>query len=315
MVSRMEYLHATTRAPVSAWLPATLVALAGCHTEAPTDRPGVIVTVEWLSQNAADSTIVPIHVGSEAVFSEEHIPGASYLSFAEFAVRNDSATGLRNELPPPYAMRRRLEALGVSDDSKIVVYSDNERTLFATRLLFTLDYLGLGKQSFLLDGGLVAWKAAGNPVTADLSDTRPGSLSAKPVNELVADADWIAARMNTTGYLLVDARPHEQYAGAQEQTESRQGHIPGAVNLPLTELYDQDGKMRHAAELERLFQNAGFTPGDTVVAYCVTGVLATGVTHAARHLGYEILVYDGSIEDWSADPERPLSVSPGSDRR
>jgi len=314
-VSRMEPPHTTTPISVSACLLATLVALVGCQPDTSTDAPGSLVTVEWLSQNTADSTVVPIHVGSEAVFNEEHIPRASYLSFADFAVRNDSATGLRNELPQPDAMRRRLEALGVSDDSKIVVYSDNERTLFATRLLFTLDYLGLGEQSFLLDGGLVAWKAAGNPVTADLSDTRPGSLSAKPVNELAVDADWIAARMNATGYVLVDARPHEQYAGAQEQTESRQGHIPGAVNLPLTELYDQDGKMRHAAELERLFQNAGFTPGDTVVAYCVTGVLATGVTYAARHLGYEILVYDGSIEDWSADPERPLSVSPGSHRR
>jgi len=311
----MVSLHATTRIPVSAWLLTTLVALAGCQPDTATGGPGSIVTVDWLSQNVADTTIVPIHVGSEAVFNEEHIPGARYLSFADFAVRNDSATGLRNELPPPDTMRQRLEALGISDDSKIVVYSDNERTLFATRLLFTLDYLGLGEQSFLLDGGLLAWKAAGNPVTADLPDTRPGTLSTKPVNELVVDAAWIAARMNTPGYVLVDARPHEQYAGAQEQTESRQGHIPGAVNLPLTELYDQDGKMRHAAELQRLFQNAGFTPGDTVVAYCVTGVLATGVTYAARHLGYEILVYDGSIEDWSADPDRPMTASPSADRR
>jgi thiosulfate/3-mercaptopyruvate sulfurtransferase len=300
---------------VSACLLATLVALVGCQPDTSTYGPGSIVTVDWLSQNTADSTIVPIHVGSEAVFNEEHIPRASYLSFADFAIRNDSATGLRNELPPPDAMRQRLEALGVSDDSKIVVYSDNERTLFATRLLFTLDYLGLGEQSFLLDGGLVAWKAAGYPVTADLRDTRPGSLSAKPVNELVVDADWIAARMSTPGHVLVDARPHEQYAGTQEQTESRQGHIPGAVNLPLTELYDQSGKMRHAAELERLFQHVGFTPGDTVVAYCVTGVLATGVTYAARHLGYEIRVYDGSIEDWSADPDRPLNASHRPDRR
>jgi thiosulfate/3-mercaptopyruvate sulfurtransferase len=292
-----------------------LVALVGCQTDASTDGPQSIVTVEWLSQNAADSTIVSIHVGSEAVFNERHIPGARYLSFADFAVRNDSASGFRNELPPPDVMRERLEALGVSDDSKIVVYSDNERTLFATRLLFTLDHLGLGEQSFLLNGGLVAWEAAGNPVTADLPDTRPGSLSTKPVNQLVVDADWIAARMSAPGHVLVDARPHEQYAGTQEETESRQGHIPGAVNLPLTELYDQSGKLRHAAELERLFQNVGFTPGDTVVAYCVTGVLATGVTYAARHLGYEILVYDGSIEDWRADPERPLNASPRSDRR
>jgi thiosulfate/3-mercaptopyruvate sulfurtransferase len=286
-----------------------LVALVGCQPDISLSEPQSVVTVDWLSENVADSTVVPIHVGSEEIFNEEHVAGARYLAYADFAVRNDNVTGLRNELPEPDAMRERLEALGISDDSRIIVYSDNERSLWATRLLFTLDYLGLGDQSFLLDGGLLAWKAASNPVTADPPEITRGNLTDQPVNERVVDADWVTERINTPGYLLADARSHELYAGEEEQTEVRQGHIPGAVSLPLTELYDASGRMRHAAELERLFEAAGFTPGDTVVAYCLTGVLGTGVTHAARYLGYEFFLYDGSIEDWSANPERPMETS------
>ncbi len=305
----MESSYAHTRFLTSFCLLGTL-AVCGCQPDAATIGPRSLVTVEWLSQNAGDLTVVPIHIGSEDTFTKEHIPGARYLPYGDFMVRTDSATGLRNELPAPDTMRDRLEGLGVSDDSKIVVYADNERTLFATRLLFTLDYLGLGDRSFLLDGGLLAWKATGHPVTDEQPEVARGTLTARPVHNSVVNADWIAQRLGTPGYVLIDARPYEQYAGAVEQSDAEQGHIPGAVSLPLTELFDGSGRIRQAAELERLFQNTGFTPGDTVIAYCVTGVLATGVTYAAGYLGYETVLYDGSMEDWTANPERPLEVVP-----
>lgn len=288
------------------WTLLALVAVSGCQPATRVDSPRSVVTVEWLSGNASDPTVVPIHVGNEDTFNEGHIPGARYLAFGDFVVRNDSVTGLRNELPPPDVMRDKLEALGVSDDSKVVVYSDNARVLFVTRLLFTLDHLGMGEQSFLLDGGLAAWKAAGLPVSAELVEVSRGTLTVHPVKDLVVDADWIAERTDASGVVLVDARSNTQYAGEEEDVDYRLGHIEGAVSMPLSELYDLSGKIRAADELERLFQNAGYAPGDTVVSYCVTGVLATGVSYAARHLGYEFLVYDGSMEDWRADPERPM---------
>ena len=310
MESPMESSYVYTRFLANFFLLGTL-ALGGCQPDTPMNGPRSLVTVEWLSQNADDPTVVPIHVGSEDRFNEEHFPGARYLGYGEFMIRADSVTGLRNELAAPDVIRDKLESIGVSDDSKIVVYSDNERTLFATRFLFTLDYLGLGEQSFLLDGGLLAWKAAGHPVTGEQPEMVRGTLTARPVNELAVDAAWIAQRLDTPGYLLVDARPREQYVGDEEGSDTRQGHIPGAVSIPLTEVFDGSGMIRHVGELDRLFRNAGFSPGDTVIAYCVTGVLATGVTYAASQLGYEAVVYDGSMEDWIADPARPIEVGTG----
>lgn len=302
----------TIRSFTTALLLSVLVVAAGCRQQTPAPTQQSVVTAEWLAQHLDDSTVVPIHIGSEEKYDEEHIPGARYLGFAEFAVRRDSASDLRNELPQPDVLRDKLEALGLSDDSQIVVYSDNERPLFATRFLFTLDYVGLGDRAYLLDGGLLTWKAQGHPVTSEVPTVRRGTLSQEPARNLVVDADWILQRIGSPGHIVVDARSHEQYAGSEEETESRQGHIPGAVSLPMSELYDQAGKIRHAAELERLFQTVGYEPGDTVVAYCVTGVLGTAATFAARQLGYEILLYDGSIEDWRADPERPMERKSGS---
>ena len=273
-----------------------------------------VVTAEWLAQRLNDSTVVPIHIGGEDKYAEEHIPGARYFGYAEFAVRVDSTSGLRNELPEPDVLRDKLESLGVSDDSKIVVYSDNPRPLFATRFLLTLDYLGLGDRAYLLDGGLPTWKAGGHPVTAETLVVQRGSLSEQPVRDLVVDAAWIIGNMGAPGHILVDARSHEQYSGSDEESDARQGHIPGAVSLPMSELYDQTGRIRHAAELERLFQTAGYMPGDTVVGYCVTGVLGTAITFAAGELGYEVRLYDGSIEDWRADSERPMQLGGGGSR-
>lgn len=288
------------------WFLAVPVVVSGCQPTTRVDVPRSVVTVEWLFERTNDSSVVPIHIGSEDTFDEGHIPGARYLAFGDYVVRNDSVTGLRNQLPSPDVMRDKLEELGVSDDSKIVVYSDNRRTLFATRLLFTLDYLGLREQAFLLDGGLGVWKAMGLPVTSETVEVSRGTLTARPVRDLVVDADWVAERIDASGIVFFDARSNTQYAGEEEDVDYRLGHIPGAASMPLSEIYDQSGKMRHTGELERLFQNAGYTPGDTVVSYCVTGVLATGVSYVARHLGYEFRVYDGSMEEWRADPDRPM---------
>ena len=283
----------------------SLVALAACEPQ--TAATGQFtVSTDWLAGHASDSTLALIHVGSENGYNEGHIPGARYAGFSDYVVRRDSGSGLRNELPSPEDLRGWLESLGVSDDSRIIVYSDTERVLFATRLLFTLDYLGLGDRASLLDGGLVAWKAEGRPLSSETPAVVSGSLTPEPVRDLVVDSDWVADRLNSSGYALIDARSHDQYSGETERDGARAGHIPGASSLPLTELFDQSGKMRHESEIERLLHASGVARGDTIVGYCMTGVLGTGVTFAARTLGYEVLLYDGSWEEWGAGEERPV---------
>ncbi len=244
----------------------TSAAVAGCTMSADSHRERLVVTGEWLAENLGGPRLVVLHVGSEDEFNREHIPGARYVRMPAMALAVDSTTGLRNELPNPKVLRDEFEALGVSDESRVVVYSANDRVLYATRVLFTLDYVGLGERAALLDGGLLQWKHEGRPVTSEVDSFERGTIAAGPTRDLVVDAEWVAAKLGWPRYQLLDARPQGQFTGQEEQAGVRPGHIAGAGNVPLTELFDSWGRIRHPAELVRVFSAAGVMPGDTVVA-------------------------------------------------
>jgi thiosulfate/3-mercaptopyruvate sulfurtransferase len=217
-----------------------------------------------------------------------------------------SASGLRNELPPPEQLRTALEALGVSDDSRVIIYWDRDWIIQGTRVALTLDYMGLGLQTSVLDGGMSAWKDEGRPLTTETPTVRVGTLTRQPLQDMLVDGDWIAEHLQSPGYALADARSAALYNGERTLDGTRAGHIPGAVSLPYGDILDEAQRFRNPLELQTLFEQAGVAPGDTVVGYCHTGMVTAIMLVAARTLGYPILLYDGSFEEWGADPERPV---------
>ena len=110
----------------------------------------------------------------------------------------------------------------------------------------------------------------------------------------------MSAHLNKPGVTILDARTHEFYTGAQSDGNPRSGHIPGAANLSYLSLVDQDNnKFKSQDDLKALFQSAGLKPGNTMVSYCHIGQRATVLYFAAKMLGYDAKMYDGSWEDWS----------------
>ncbi|HEY4274627.1 MAG TPA: rhodanese-like domain-containing protein, partial [Rhizomicrobium sp.] len=104
----------------------------------------------------------------------------------------------------------------------------------------------------------------------------------------------------TPGYTIVDARAPEFYNGEKPGSENAVlGHVPGAHNIPFTSVTGPDGKLKSPEELKALFAQAGVKPGDHILAYCHIGIQATAVIFAARTLGMEAELYDGSFQDWS----------------
>jgi thiosulfate/3-mercaptopyruvate sulfurtransferase len=295
-----------------------LTAPAAVEQTAAQSREQLLVTTQWLQQHLRDPNLVLLHVGEKPQYDAEHIPGARHITMQELAaprpVHPDSGESL--ELPTPEAARAKLEALGVSDASRIIVYYGKDWVTPSTRIVFTLDWLGLGDRTSMLDGGMQAWKNKGGAVTAELPAVSAGKLSARPVRNLVVTREWVNANRGKPGYALVDARAQAFYDGVNPSMKKK-GHIPGAGNVPFTTIHDDSLKLNPPEKLRELFTKAGVKPGDTVVAYCHIGQQGTSVIFAARSLGYNVLLYDGSFHNWEKFdlPVEDPSVKKGSSIR
>lgn len=260
-------------------------------------RDALVVNAAWLAQHIKDPNLVVLHVGPKASYDSLHVPGAQFVDLMNLSTpRAEGALAL--ELPSIDTLRARFERYGVSDNSKIVVTTSNNWYSPSTRLLFTLDYMGLGDRTVWLDGGVSAWKNAGNPTSTAVPTVQPGKLSAKPTRPLVVDYAYMQANGNKRGVKLVDARSPVSYSGPAHGDEPA-GHIKGASNLPFETVFGDSSRVLPNNILAERFRAAGVQPGDTVVAYCHIGQYGTAVLFAARLLGHPVKLYDGSMDDWS----------------
>jgi thiosulfate/3-mercaptopyruvate sulfurtransferase len=289
--------------------------LAACNlvaVSAQSPRDTLVVSTSWLGAHLTDPNLVLLHLGVKTDYDTSHIPGARFITLNEVSVSDStSETGLTLQMPAPEELRTRLEAIGISDTSRVVVSYGRDRIASATRVLYTLDYAGLGKQASLLDGGVDAWVKEGRPMTADVSAVTVGKLATLRIQPTVVDADFVKAQLGKPGVVVIDGRLPAFYNGEQTggspQRPHRTGHITGAKNVPYTDTLDGEQKLKPADALAAMFAGAGAKPGDTVVTYCHIGQQATAVAFAARTLGFKVVLYDGSFEDWSRRVELPVT--------
>jgi thiosulfate/3-mercaptopyruvate sulfurtransferase len=288
---------------------ATVVASAAT---AQSPRENLVVSTAWLEQHLNDSNLVLLHLGDRAEFDAKHIPGARYVQLSDISVSGPNAGGLSLELPNVDTLRARLASFNISDDSRIVVSYGKDRLTSATRLIFTLDYAGLGRSTSLLDGGLETWLAENRRISDVARAPKTGTLGPLRTQSKVVDAEYVRSHVGKPGFAVVDARLPQFYDGTQtgggRGTPHQTGHISGARSIPFMELTDATQKLKPVAELAALFANAGVQRGDTVVTYCHIGQQASAVLFAARTLGYPVLLYDGSFEDWSRHTGFPVQT-------
>ncbi len=287
------------------------LALSGSVLHAASPRDSLVVSVTWLAQHLTDSDLVLLHVGDKAEYDARHLPGARFVSLQDVSVSDSTRQGLALEMPRPDELRSRLAGLGISDSSRVVVYYGKDWVSPSTRIIFTLDYAGLGGQASLLDGGMDAWVRAGHEVTAEVPAARAGTLSPLKINPIVVDADYVKAHLGAPGVAVVDARAASFYDGVDTGGQrggdaQRTGHIAGARSVPFTEVTDDRLLLRPAAELEALFTRAGVKPDEAVIGYCHVGQQATAMLFAARTLGHRVFLYDGSYQDWSRRTDYPV---------
>ena len=280
-------------------LPLLLFAAAACG-QTPSS---MVTTTQWLAARLGHPDIVIVQVGPDRTrYDAGHIPGARFLALSEIAVTRD---GLANELAPVEQLKRAFESVGVADGSRIVLYSENAN-LYAARAWWTLDYLGHARNAALLDGSIEKWKDENRPTTQEVPASAPAKFTphfhreALVTRPEVMEASEKAAHSARPPVALIDARPPEQYSGAQAgEAITRPGHIPGAVNLYWVDTIEskEDPQLLPVPELRKIFRAAGNS--NRVIVYCRSGMQSSFVYFVAKFLGYDAAMYDGSYLDWS----------------
>jgi thiosulfate/3-mercaptopyruvate sulfurtransferase len=237
-----------------------------------------------------------------------HLPGALHVQ-VDTDLSIPAAT--HNHHPSPQALADRLARFGIGANTPTVVY-DSTGGFWAARTWYLLRWIGIPVR--VLDGGLDAWRATGLPVESGPVHARPvASWSAGPVREAWIDLDELHEIDRHAGNLVCALSP-AAFAGTEPTRYTRRGHIPGSVNVPARELFDDRGLVRPPAEIKDRYRDAGTDLDREVLLYCGGGISATVNALALASAGIEsVRVYDGSLEEWSADPALPLQVDEPTD--
>lgn len=276
-------------------------------------RSSMVVSTEWLGQHLQDKSLVVLHVGDKKEYDAAHIPGAQFIQQSDISTPRGS--GLILELPPVEQLKATFEKFGITDNSRIIIYFGKDWVTPTSRVYFTLDYLGLGDHTSILDGGMPAWVAEKRAVTTEVPAAKPGGFTPHPTPKLVVDANWVSANVNRPGVAILDARDAKYYTGESAGSMPRAGHIPSAKSIPFGSVVEESNKFKSEDALRQIFMNAGVKQNDTVATYCHIGQQASLLYFVAKYLGYEAHLYDGSFDEWSKRTDLPVEKSQGADTK
>ena len=264
------------------------------------DITSIVVSPDWLKSNLDATNILVIDArGSDSLYSQVgHIPGAILVGMGQFDAPNPKGF---MDLTNAAALSTQLAALGISKDKAIVVYADNVTSWGADgRILWMLRMAGFSK-SALLDGGINYWTQTGNTLSkVVVTPTATTTTTITYDSNYVATTDYIKNHLSSIK--IIDSRTVEEYHGAQLYGEPRGGHLPGAISLPYTNVFDSNQRLKSQTDLVSLFNAAGVTSQDIIVTYCTAGFRSAHLAMILRYAGFpNARNYDASFIEWASD--------------
>ena len=275
-----------------------------------------LVTTKWLSQHIDDPGLVVLDcsvrivpdenggmrsVNGRADYESGHIPSAGFADLMGDLCDVDSTMDFA--LPTPEQFCAAMGALGVGDDSLVVLY-DGSYSVWAARVWWMLRWVGFDRAA-VLDGGLAAWTAEGRQLSTEPANRRVNQLTLSLRPTLIADRDEVYAAINDNAVSLVDAMPKPHFLGAMALYD-RPGHIPTASNVSTMALLGETGGFRPHGELAAMFDG---DRENRVISYCGSGIAASATAFIMSRLGFtDVAVYIASLQEWAADPDNPLVV-------
>lgn len=279
------------------------------------DDPKTLVSTEWLAAHLQDPDLRILDAswhmpGSErdarAEYDQAHIPGAR---FFDIEAISDPRSALPHMAPPPELFISRLRAMGVGDGHQVVIY-DNADVHSAARAWWMFKLMGKNDVA-VLDGGFGKWLAEKRPTEDMAPIMRDRHMTVQRQAHLIRDVTQVAAASKLGDSQIVDARGPDRFAGKTPEPRPglRAGHIPGARNLPFSQIYQDDGTMKPVSELRDLFEQAGVDLDQPVITTCGSGITAASLSLALERLGHrQHALYDGSWTEWGAFPDLKIAT-------
>lgn len=244
-----------------------------------------------------------------AKYNARHLEGAFFVDInSQLAdIKATAKDGGRHPLPSPENFCRTLGKLGISPESRVVIYDDKQGANAAARFWWMLKAVGHA-QVQVLDGGIEAAVKIGFPLSDKQETPKCGEYECNEWKLPIADLTEVEKASDDGNFLIVDVREAPRYNGEIEPLDQVAGHIPNAKNIPFTENLDADGfflspeklREKYAKELENF-------PKENIIVHCGSGVTACHTLLALTSAGFEMpKLYVGSWSEWSSN-NRPAA--------
>jgi thiosulfate/3-mercaptopyruvate sulfurtransferase len=266
-----------------------------------------LVSTAWLAEHLDAPDVIVIDASmhlpttgrdANAEYLVEHIPGA--LRF-DIDVISDPSSSLPHTMPQPHVFSSQMRKLGIGDGQTIVAY-DSVGLYSSPRAWWMFKTMGVD-QIFILDGGLPKWKAEGRSVEGGAVVRPERHFTARMDNGALASFDDVSKTIRDGSAQILDARAAGRFSGETPEPRAgmRSGHMPGAFNLPFTNLLREDGTLKPAEDLRAIYAEAGIDLAKPVITSCGSGVTAAVLTLGLSILGAPNLkLYDGSWSEWGS---------------
>jgi len=273
--------------------------------------PNVLVSTQWINDHLNDPKVrfVEVDYSPATSYMLGHIPGAVLFDW-----KRDIIDSCKRDVISKEDLEHLLQRIGVNNDTTLIVYGDL-KNWFATFAFWIFKYYGF-QDVRLMNGSRKKWFDENRPLSLDIPSYPRGNFKASdPDKSIRVYMNYVKEALRSQDKVLVDVRTNEEYNGktlapTEYSTEYGQmgGHIPGAVNVPWAKMVNEDGSLKSADELKKLYESLNVTPDKEVITYCGIGERAAYTWFVLKYLlGYpNVKSYDGSWLEWGNTLGNPI---------
>ena len=263
---------------------------------------GIYVDTKWLKENL--NSVIVIDANAPDAYANGHIPGAINIAWPMLSnmapKQSEIGWGVvlgKNELGA------KIASFGIDGTKTIVVYNDPKGLGEEGRVFWMFKIAGINDVR-MLNGGIPAWKKSGGEISKEAAKVTPSNFKIASYDESrIATTDYVKA--NLKKIKLIDTRSNDEYNGVSNHGENYKGnkalgHIPGAIHIQYSDLYNLDGKIKNNRDLTAIFEKDGIKKGDEIITYCTVGIRSGFVSEILRMIGYPTAKnYNASFSEWA----------------